>query len=94
MINVQFTHGDPSPVATVDFSAFESSGNAYPTCRVLSGSCDHGAAEEWEEPGHIVIAGERRPCRAVYLFDADEIGDDAENYTWDAAHCARVLLSD
>ena len=94
MINVQYTHGDPSPVATVDFSAFESSGNAHPTGRVLSGSSDHGAAEEWEEPGRIVIAGELRPCCAVYLFDEGEISDDADNYPWDEEHCARIMLAD
>ncbi len=93
-IPVQYTTGDATPVALVAFDDFSAGGNAAPTCRVLDGSCDHGSAEEWAEPGHIVIDGERRPAERIYLFDADEVADDADNYPWDTEHCARILLRD
>jgi hypothetical protein len=94
MINVQYTHGDLTPAGVVAFDAFESLGNAYPTSRLLDGSSDHGFAEEWAEPGCVLINGELRPAQAIYLFTADEINSDANRYPWDAAHVARILLLD
>lgn len=94
MIPVQHTIGDLSPVAHVEFGDFRPSGNAFPTSRVLEGSVDHGVAEEWAEPGSIILDGESRPAQRCYLFDADEVCDEAEDYPWDAEHCARILLTD
>jgi len=75
----------------VDVSEFIASGeNATPTSRVLDGSQDHGYAEEWQEEG--TICG--KSCRAIYLFDAEEVDQDAENYPWDPDHIARIILDD
>lgn len=94
LIPVQYTNGDAQPVARVSFADFESSGNAQPTSRMLDGSLDHGFAQEWIEPGHITIDGERRPARLVYLFSDADCRDEAADYPWDAAHAARILLAD
>ena len=90
---VQYNNSS-EPVAYIAFDAFEYGGNAEPTNRVLDGSGDHGYAEEWAEPGHVVIDGERRPASLMYLFDEEECGDDPENYPWDEHHAVRILLRD
>lgn len=93
LIPVQYSNSaDEAPVARVLFSVFSSAGQAEPTSRLLDGS-DHGFAEEWAEPGHVTIAGERREARLMYLFAADEVADDPEHYPWDADHVARIVLS-
>lgn len=78
----------------VDSSAFAPSGNAQPTSRVLDGSADHGFAEEWAEPGTVVIDGETLRASRIYLFEAEEVTEDADNYPWDDAHVARVIVLD
>lgn len=93
MIPVQYSN-DSEPVAMVDIGEFFSSGNAEPTSRVLAGSDDHGYAEEWAEPGTVTIDGEQRPCRAIYLFTPNDVREQAEDYPWDAAHIARIVLND
>jgi hypothetical protein len=93
-IPVQYTNGDAEPVAYVAFGSFEASDNAEPSSRVLDGSIDHGYAEEWLELGTVVVDGERRPAVRVFLFDDSDIAEQAEDYPWDADHCARILLRD
>ena len=90
--------GNVDTIAKIDFKDFASCGNAEPTSRVLDGSSDHGAAEEWGEAGHIVIDGEKLSCRAMYIFDDADITDidgaplDASDYPFNAAHVARIRL--
>ena len=72
-------------------------GNAEPTSRVLNGSSDHGAAEEWLEPA---VLPDGRKCYRVYLFDESDITDDegnpldAENYPWSDEQVKRIKLAD
>lgn len=63
---------------------------AQPTSRCLSGS-DDWAAEEWVQDA---IMPDGRKCQVFYLFSADEIADDEDNYPWDADHISRVVLDD
>jgi hypothetical protein len=93
-IPVQYTNGDAKPEAFVAFGAFDATDNAEPSSRVLDGSIDHGFAEEWLEPGTVVIDGQARPAVRVFLFDESDITEQAEDYPWDAEHCARILLRD
>lgn len=79
---------DPELVVATD--------SAVPTGRVLDGSEDHGYTEEWAEPA---VLPDGRVCSRMYLFSADEIVNDgepleAEDYPWDDAHVARILLSE
>lgn len=80
------------------FSAFESTDNVEPTSRLLEGSSDSWAVEEWAEPcecGKI-------KATMYYLFSSDEIAEavernpdnPAEEYPWDAEHCSRCVISD
>ena len=89
------------PVALVDFNAFETDGQAYPTSRYLSGSDDFWAAVEYAENGYVMIDGERRPACRIFLFDDKAITDDdageprqEEDYPWDIKHCPRIELAD
>lgn len=96
---VQISYSNTSNPANelVEPSLTNGTGNAEPTSRVLDGSEDHGYAEEWAEPA---VLPDGRKCSRMYLFDADEIVNDdgvpleAENYPWDDAHVARILLSE
>ena len=84
---------DCANIGGIDFAAFRSTGNAYPTSRALS-----DGAEEWAEPGMVEQAGEQIVCRAVYLFAAKDVtrGDgtprEAEDYPWDADHISAIHL--
>lgn len=100
-ISVEYTNSNgETPAAVVGFDAFTASDEAEASNRCLSGSCDHWAAAEYTESGSVVINGETRPAVRVYLFaDGDILDDDgepraAENYPWDAEHCARIRLTD
>ena len=93
-VRLPVQYNSSEPVAYISFDDFESDGNAEPTNRVLDGSSDHGYAEEWAEPGYVVIDSERRPANLIYLFEANECADDAENYPWDPKHAARIILRD
>lgn len=89
-------YGGRNPDAIGDISKYSATGNAEPTSRVLDGSDDHGAAEEWAEPGLY----DGKPCRAIYLFDDEDITDlegdplQEEDYPWNTAHMARIILDD
>ena len=91
MINV---HGygarHESLVCTVEFGSLQHTDSAEPTSRALGGTVDGWAAEEWAEP---VTLADGRKATAYYLFDADSIRDNAEDYPWDADHCAWVELA-
>lgn len=82
---------------SIDPSLVEATGNAEPTSRLLDGSQDHGFAEEWAESA---VMPDGRKCSRIYLFESSEIVNDdgepleAENYPWDDAHVARILLAD
>ncbi len=71
--------------------------NAEPTCRLLDGTDDFWAAEEWAEP---VVAPDGRAATKYYLFAAEEITDDdgngllADEYPFDAAHVSRIEIQD
>lgn len=93
-IPVQYNNGDAEPVTFVSFGSFEASDNAEPSSRVLDGSIDHGYDEEWLEPGTVVVDGKSRQAVRVFLFDDFDIAEQAEDYPWDADHCARILLRD
>lgn len=85
-----------APVCTVEFESFPHTENAEPTNRVLSGSDDFWAAEEWAEP---VTLSDGRKATAYYLFSSESITDDAgeqllaEDYPWDAEHCSWIELA-
>lgn len=70
---------------------------AQPTSRLLSGTNDHWAAEEWVADG---TTPDGHKCQVFYLFSSDEIitedGEslDADCYPWDAEHVSRVVLAD
>jgi len=67
---------------------FISSGNAEPTSRVLDGSCDHGYAQEWAEPGTIRGC----VCQLIYLFrESDCDHEEAEDYPWND-NMVRIIL--
>lgn len=63
-------------------------------------SDDHWAAAEYVEDGTVVIDGDRHNAVRVFLFASADITDAAgeplyeEDYPFDAAHCARILLID
>lgn len=90
---VQFTHSDRTPVASVELRHIESRGPAEPTSRLLEGSADSWAAEEWAEPCVVTVDGEKRPARLIYLFRADQVAESIEDRPWDEA-AERVLLND
>lgn len=61
---------------------------AQPTSRLLD--CDpedFWAAEEWRENGTL----EGVPCSVYYLFSAEEIAENPEDYPWDEEHVSRVI---
>jgi len=82
------------PVYRVTFDELERRGNAEPTSRLLDGSEDHWASEEWEQPSSV----RGQLCTIYYLFDADDIVDaddeplEADRYPWDAEHISWVEL--
>jgi hypothetical protein len=85
--------GNNNPVGHADVAKWQPSpgGQAEPTGRVLSGSSDSWAAEEWAESG--LYDGQR--AARIYLFTAVEVeaaGDDASNLPWDDEHTARIKL--
>lgn len=90
-VAVTYSNSDDRAESHIDPSLVAPTGNAEPTGRVLDGSADHGFAEEWAEPA---VLPDGRKCRRVYLFDAAETFSDAEQYPWDNAHVARILLAD
>ena len=85
--------GNNDPIGQADIAKWQPShgGQAEPTGRVLSGSSDSWAAEEWAESG--LYDGQR--AARIYLFTAAEVeaaGDDASSLPWDDAHTARIKL--
>lgn len=73
-------------------------GNAFATSRVLDGSSDHGAFQEWLEPA---VLPNGRKCHRVYLFDESDLQDDdgewledASNFPWGDKNVARIKLAD
>lgn len=70
--------------------------NAVPTCRLLDGTNDFWAAEEWAEP---VIAPDGRKATKYYLFAEEEITTEdgegmlSEDYPFDAAHVSKIEIS-
>ncbi len=86
-----------TPDYYADPEAFENKNNenAVPTCRLLDGTNDFWAAEEWAEP---VVAPDGRAATKYYLFEKKEITDDngdgmlAEDYPFDAAHVSRIEI--
>lgn len=91
MVPVGYSNTDAQSTEQVDQALVTATGNAEPTSRLLDGSSDHGYAEEWAEPA---VMPDGRKCERMYLFTADEIAEDAENYPWDNEHVARIRLID
>lgn len=89
---VEMGYGQPSYDETIDPSLAESTGEAYPTDRVLDGSRDHGYSQEWAEPCRL--PGGRTGTR-IYLFteaDVEAAGEHADMLPWDDEHVARIRL--
>lgn len=74
------------------FGKIETEGNAEPTSRMLEGSGDAWAAEEWIEYGQL----EGQEYSIYYLFSEKDITWDdgsareAEDYPWDVDHVSKV----
>jgi len=68
--------------------SFESLGNAEPTSRLLEGSSDSWADQEWSEP--VKINGQE--CTIYYLFSEEDMQDEDgeplqdEDYPFDQEH--------
>jgi hypothetical protein len=92
-IPVQYAHGDRKPLCTVGMNRIRSRGPAEPTSRLLAGSDDQWAAEEWAEPCEVDIEGEWRPASLIYLFRASDVAEQTEDYPWGSS-IERVLLKD
>lgn len=94
MLNIHnYAARHESPVDFVDFDQCDPGTDpAQPTSRLLEGTQDNWAAEEWSES--VILPGGDRATR-YYLFSADEINDDgepleAEQYPWDAEHVSWI----
>jgi len=67
-----------------------------PTSRLLEGSIDSWASEEWVQDGTL----KGKKCRIFYLFEEKEIINDedepleAEFYPWDDDHISWIEVED
>lgn len=91
LIPVKYAHSDQVAVCYVGMNRIRSLGPAEPTSRLLTGSSDQWAAEEWAEPCEVDIAGEWRPASLIYLFRAEQLVEQIDDYPWDSA-IERVIL--
>jgi len=81
----------------VEYDDCESLGNAEPTSRLLNGTSDFWADEEWVEP---VKLPDGRTGERYYLFDKETVdtccdsGNGPEDYPWDLEHCTKIILDE
>ena len=92
MARVQITRGNyyDEGAEMIDPNLVRTTGQAFPTSRVLDGSSDHGYAQEWAEAG---VLPDGRHCRVMFLFSEEEVGvEEQEDLPWDMDHVVRIVL--
>ena len=100
MINVTAQGNPQHVIAQVDFAAFKPTDMAFPTSRLLDGSSDSWADQEWYEPGVVEIDDKAEKVMAVYLFEESQLVDDdgepleAYMYPWSPENVARFVLAE
>jgi len=84
-------YDDPSKYKNIDCDCAE------PTNRLLSGTDDHWAEQEWVEP---VFDPDGSPAKKYYLFSKKDIIDedgnpiDSDDFAWDSNHVSKIEIED